>query len=167
MSINFNAYGIKSNDMNIKDLEVGQKLIRIIRPRHFDSYEEVRTAEYTITKILKTRVVVAPVDGGKELRLLTEQGKWSMRTGDVKTDIEGSTRDWNRTSYEFATEDEAELIAQIIAARDAQVAEKRVKDAARAKVREIAGQLHPNLDSVDAAIEALTALRAQLAGETE
>ncbi len=167
MSINFNAFGFKTPDMNIKDLEVGQKLIRIIRPRHYDSYDEVRTAEYTITKILKTRVVVAPVDGGKELRLLTEQSKGSLRTGNVKTDIEGSTQGWNRTSYEFATEDETELIAQIIARRAAQVAEKKVKDAARAKVREIAGQLHPNLASVDAAIEALTALRAQLAGETE
>ncbi len=165
MSINFNSF--KTNDMNINDLEVGQKLVRIMRPRHYDSYEEVRTAEYTITKILKTRVVVAPVDGGKELRLLTEQSKWSTRTGNVKTDIEGSTQGWNRTSYEFATEDETELIAQIIARRAAQVAEKKVKDAARAKVREIAGQLHPNLASVDAAIEALTALRAQLAGETE
>ena len=167
MSINFNAYGFKTNDMNMNDLEVGQKLVRIIRPRYYDSYYEVRTAEYTIVKILKTRVVVAPVDGGSELRLLTEQGKWAFRPGTVKTDIEGSTQGWNQASYEFATEDEAELIAQIIAHRAAQVAEKKVKDAARAKVREIAGQLHPDLASVDAAIEALTALRAQLAGEAE
>lgn len=167
MSINFNAHGYKTNDMNIKDLEVGQKLIRVIRPLRYDSYDEVRTAEYTITKILKTRVVVATVDGGKELRLLTKQGKWEYRTGDVKTDIEGSTQGWSRPAYEFATEDETDLIARIIADRAAVVAAKKVKDAARAKVREIAGQLHPNLASVDAAIEALTALRAQLAGETE
>ncbi len=165
MSINFNAYGFKSNDMNMNDLEVGQKLVRILRPRYYNSYDEVRTADYKIVKILKTRVVVAPVDGGSELRLLTEQGKWAFRPGTVKTDIEGSTKDWNRVSYEFATEDEAELIAQIIAKRAEEVAEKRTKDAAKAAVADIARQLHPELESIDKAIAALTALRTQMAGE--
>ena len=164
MAINFNAYGFKSNDMNIATLEVGQKLIRVIRPRHYDSFDEVRTAEYTITKVLKTRVVVAD-ESGKELRLLTEQSQWSSRKGDVKTDVEGSTQGWNRASYEFATEDEADLIAEIIAHRAAQVAEKRVKAEAAATVRQIASTLHPDLASVEAAIVALQALAAQMKGE--
>ena len=164
MAINFNAYGFKSNDMNIANLEVGQKLIRVIRPSRYDSYDAVRTADYTITKILKTRVVVAD-EKGNELRLLTEQSKWSSRIGDVKTDIEGSTQGWNRASYEFATEDEAELIAQIVAHRAAQLEERRVKNEAAASVREVASQLHPNLESIEAAIVKLQALAAQMKGE--
>ena len=165
MSINFNAYGFKSNDMNIADLEVGQTLIRVIRPRHYDSYEEVRTVEYTITKVLKTRVVVEPTDnpeGKGELRLLTDQSKWSFRLGQVKTDVEGSTQGYSRPAYEFATTDEQELIDQIIAHRAAQVAEKKVRNEAAATVRQIASTMHPTIESIDETIAALQALRAQM-----
>jgi hypothetical protein len=164
--INFNAYGFKSQDMTSDRLEVGQKLIRIMRPRRYESYDEITTAEYTIVKILKTRVVVEPTENpASQLRLIVDQRKWSIRQNEVTTDIEGSRDGWNRPSYEFATEDEAELIAQIIEHRAAQVRELKVRNEAAATVRQIASTLHPNLESVEAAIVALQALAAQMKGE--
>ena len=166
MSINFNAYGIKSNDMASTDLKVGQTLIRILRPQHYDSLTPIKTAEYTVVKVLKTRVVVEPTDNpDKQLRLVVDQRKWSIRPNMVTTDIEGSTQGWSRASYEFATEDESELIAQMIANRDEQIAEKVEENELVEAIAQVRHELHgrANLAKVDAAIEALTKLRDRIA----
>src|SRR5205085_1023535 len=98
MSINFNAYGIKSSNMNIRNLEVGQKVIRIIRPERYDSLKAIRTVEYIITKVLKTRLVLETTEKREipslpgqfttakhEVRLLVDQSSWKSveRRGEV------------------------------------------------------------------------------------
>lgn len=169
MSINFNLYGDQAKGtkrMNIADLEVGQTLIRIFRPRqHFGTVlGEFKTAEYTVKKVLKTRLVLEPTDNpSKELRLLVETTKWSIRVGDVKTDIEGKSQSWNREPFEFATEDETELIESIRKHHADAKAEQETKNAAKAAVADIRRNLdYPSIEKIDAAIEALQALRATL-----
>lgn len=172
MAINFNAYGIKSNDMNIKNLEVGQKLIRIYRPQRFDSLEVIKTEEYVITKVLKTRLVVETVQGKlipslpgqrgpkQTLRLLVDQSSWKSaeRRGDVSATLEGTSDSYNRQAVEFATVDEQPLIDQITAQRAEIVEAKKIKNDAAMAVRKIASEMHPDLESVEAAIQALQAL---------
>lgn len=161
MSINFNAYGIKSNDMNIRNLEAGQKLIRIIRPRYRDEVTPVNTVEYVIKKVLKTRLVVAStLDESQELRLIVDQSSWKMadRRGGVTTTREGDSNSYSQTSFEFATEDEQELIDQIVANRVAQIEAAKIKRDAHQAVLAIKDRMHPDLESVEAAIAALQAL---------
>ena len=168
MSINFNAYGIKSNDMSIDDLEVGQTLIRILRPKHYDSMTPIKTVEYTIVKVLKTRLVVESTDNpSRQLRLIVDQKKWSFRNNMVTTDIEGNTSSWNREPFEFATEDEQPLIDEIIAHRNERIAEAVEKNELIEAIAQVRHELHgnPDLAKVDAAIAALTKLRAKFAAE--
>lgn len=170
MSTNFNTYnGIKAQRMNIADLEVGQTLVRLIRPKdHWDKTSEIRTTEYTVKKVLKTRLVLESKEpyGTQqkihELRLVVEQSKWSIRAGEVTTAAEGTSNSYNRTSYEFATVDEP-AIQQLIDARAASVAAHRVETNAKNAIAEIARNLGHDLESIDKTIEALTALRNQMA----
>lgn len=113
MSTNFNIYqaNTKRVAMNVADLEVGQTLVRIFRPRqHFGTtIGDFKTAEYKVKAILKTRLVLEAVDAGVngskvELRMLLENSRYSSwRNGEVKTDREGGTSSYSRKPYEFAT----------------------------------------------------------------
>ena len=170
MSINFNLYGDqvrKTERMSIHNLEVGQKVIRLHRPKiHFGTaLGEFKTSEYTVKKVLKTRLVLESAQG-VELRMLVETGSWSMRVGDIKTDQEGASDSWNRLPIELATEDEAELIESI---RKHYADEKQKQDdrnAAKVAVEAVRNDLggYPSLDKVEAAIQALQALADQLRG---
>jgi len=167
MSINFNAYGIKSSDMNIADLKPGQKLIRVNRSQvRFDNMKQITTSEYVIEKVLKTRLVVKPVDGNQTLRLLVGQESWKpeFRRGFVTADIEGNSQSWNRTAYEFATEDEADLIAQLVEARAAQIKEMEDRNQVKNAIAEVRHELDGNGDlaKVEAAIQALQVIADQL-----
>lgn len=169
MSINFTAYGIKSSDMNAKDLEVGQTLIRIIRPR--DEYSEYKVELYTVKKILKTRLVMEAVEpdvrGNKhELRLIVETSSWSIRTGAITTKREGDRDNYRAPEFEFATLDESALVDNLVQERKNQLAKRRAVNEARGTIREISAKINPSVVSLDEAIEALTALRDQIA-ETE
>ncbi|UAJ16143.1 hypothetical protein SEA_TINYMINY_52 [Microbacterium phage TinyMiny] len=172
MSVNFNTYnGIKSERMHRDQLVVGQTLVRLVRPTSgWDKTTPIRTVEYTIKKILKTRLVLESVlpqghaQVKHELRLLIENSSWSLRNGEITDKSEGNASSYSRTHYEFATAGDP-AIEELIAARAEIIAEEKVKTEASNAVREIAATLHPNLESIDAAIEALTALRNQMAAE--
>lgn len=169
MSINFNTYGTQAGKyerMSLSNLEVGQKIVRIYRPRyHFGTaLGEFRTANYTVKKVLKTRLVLED-ENGKELRMLTEQGSWSLRLGEVKTDREGAANGWNREPIELATADETELIASLAKHyADEKAAEEERKQLKQA-IAEVRHELDGNADlaKIDAAIEALTKLRNRMA----
>ena len=170
MSVNFNLYGdqaIGVKRMNIADLEVGQTLIRLFRPRNHWGVNlgEFRTAEYTVKKVLKTRLVLEPTDNpSNELRLLVDQKKWSIRCGDVTTDREGNSQSYSRDSYEFATADETELIESIRKHYADAKAELEERNALKTAIAEVRHELDGNADlaKIDAAIEALTKLRERM-----
>lgn len=172
MSVNFNTFnGIKSERMNIDELSVGQTLVRIIRPSNgWDKTSSIRTAEYTVKKILKTRLVLESVlpqghaQVKHEVRLIVDTKSWSLRNGEITDTAEGTTGSYSRTQYEFATAGDL-VIEELISRREQIIKEAKVEAEAKAAIKEIADKLYYNLESVDAAIEALTALREQMAAE--
>lgn len=162
MSVNFNTYGVRADRMNIADLEVGQTLIRVIRPEAYDRRTDVRTEEYKVKKILKTRLVVEL--NGKEVRLIVDQNKWSLRNGDVTDVIEGTSDSYSRVPFNLATVGEP-VIEKIIEDRAVAVAARKARESASQAVKVIASSMEPTLESVEKAIEALTALRDQMKSE--
>jgi hypothetical protein len=172
MSINFSLYGdlasFKADRMSTSNLEVGQKVVRIHRPRvHFGTVlGEFRTSELTVKKILKTRVVFEKADG-RELRMLVETGAWTLRAGEVKTDEEGNTQSWNREPVELATADEVEIIEAIRQNYADRKAEQDERNALKEAIAEVRHELDGNADlaKIDAAIEALTKLRNKIAAQ--
>lgn len=173
MSVNFQTYGEESkgvSSMNSEDLRVGQVIIRIFRPRqHFGAQlGEMKTVEYVIVKILKTRLVVEPLDNpSRSLRIIINQKDKLFGRGDVTNRAEGSNDTWNHDTFDFATEDEEELIVKI----EKRYADQKIKSekvAARkdafARARRDLGW-EPDLETLDGVISSLKSIRDEMAAE--
>jgi hypothetical protein len=160
MSINFSFYGVKTNDMFAADLIPGQILTRIYTPTtHWgDLSGEFKTEDYTVVKVLKSRLVLERQADGTEVRIILNTSKYSTRNGEVTTDREGNSQSYNRTPYQFATEDEP-VIEQLRQHWNGRLQEQTDKRAAAAAIAEIKNNLnHANLEQVEAAIQALQVL---------
>jgi hypothetical protein len=160
MSINFNFYGVKTNDMNIADLIEGQTITRIYTPTtHWgDLSGEFRTEDYTVVKVLKTRLVLERQADGTELRMIVDQKKWSIRSGEVTTDREGNSQGYGRTAIQLATEDEP-VIEQMRQHWNSRVQEQKDQREAQAAIAAIKDNLkYADLEHVEAAIQALQVL---------
>jgi hypothetical protein len=168
MSINFRIYGRddiqgRGNDMNVNDLIEGQTIIRIYTPnmRWGAVNGQFRTEEYTVAKILKTRLVLERKSDGQELRMLIETSKYSTwRSGEVKTDREGNTQSYSREAIELATEDEEEAIESLRNFWESRIQEQADLVAAKNAVEGVKKALDgiPNLQKVEDAIAALQAI---------
>ena len=169
MSTNFSVYYEKLQPMRTSDLTVGDTVIRVIRPRN--DWDEFRTIEYVVKKVLTTRVVFEAkgetgTTGRKhEVRLIVNTSKWSSNKGAVTSGIEGGSDSWNRSSYDFVTADETDLLERLRKMYAARNKAHQTKQAATAAIRDISGKLNPNLESVEAAIVALQELAAQMRAE--
>jgi hypothetical protein len=158
---NFTQYPDIYRNMNVKDLEVGQTLLRLYEGR-YDSMPH-KIIEYKITKILKTRIVLAdPNIPDNEVRILVN-GANSYPAGEVQTKREGDTSFYD-PAYKFTTEDERPLLEKIVARRQKSVDFIKVKGTARAAV---ADYKEYDLESIDAAILALQALRDAVSEDNE
>lgn len=165
MSTNFYTHNRKNVAMNVKDLEVGQTLVRIYRPKmHWGTpLGEFKTAEYKVKAILKTRLVLESVEVGEvlgkkhQLRMLLETSKYSTWiAGNVKTDREGDTHSWSREPIELATADDP-VIEELREHYTQVKQEHEDRNAAKAAVDEVRQILDgtPNLEKVESAIQAL------------
>lgn len=158
--INFSIYNPKrSNDMDAANLEVGQKLVRLVEGS--SEYSEHRLAEYTVAKVLKTRLVLTSAEGN-ELRILVKNSKWSYENGKVTTDREGDMDSYRRTAFKFATEDDRELLEGMVANRAKSIAVHQNRIAARNAVAPITNSRFYDLDAVEAAIAALQTVAADI-----
>ena len=160
--INFRIYSsnTKYADMNIKNLEVGQTLYRLVEDRYNVTASKIVT--YTISKILKTRLVLVN-ENGEELRLLVENSKYSSyRNGDVTDTREGTSDNYRRTSYRFATEDDKGILEGMVSASARETERKHNRIDARNKVQAFSDR---NLESIEAAIQALQVLADDLRTE--
>jgi len=177
MATNFSIYNTRTERLNVADLEVGQTLIRVNRPesRFGTLTGKFSTEEYTVVKVLKTRLVLESKEvrpalrpglepKKHEIRLLVESSKWSIRNGEVTATKEGDSGHYNVTSYDFATVDEP-VIEQLRNDYEERMQAQKIKNEARAAIDAIKGQLHPNLDSVLEAMSALGALADVLRAE--
>ena len=176
MATNFNVYNPRTVRINVEDLEVGQTLVRIVRPKsHFGTISgSFSTTEYIVKKVLKTRVVLESKDAivhrhgqepqKHEVRLVVETGKWSVRVGELKNIAEGQGNSYNPAEYNFATHDDP-IIEQLRTEYAARAQEQKIKADARVAIDKITGKLHPDLESVLEAMSALGALADVLRAE--
>lgn len=170
MTTNFRFTSPEANatdNMMASDLEVGQKLIRVITPSYSfgDISGTFRTVEYEVKKVLKTRVVLEPTGAkAQSLRLIVESGKWAFRGDRVTTTQEGSSDNYRREEYKFATVGDP-VIEVMRKHFEGQLKEQETKRAARAAIDKIKGSMHYDLESVEETIKALQELADQMRGE--
>jgi hypothetical protein len=153
--INFSIHNGPSADMNVANLEVGQTLVRLIEGNEYNPF---RKADYTITKLLKSRLVVQD-DEGREIRIIVQN---NYRAGEVTTTKEGEANNWRATAWKFATKNDEHVVDAAIQRRAEVLAAKEVKNQAWIAIKEITGSMHPTVESVEAAIEKLQALATSL-----
>lgn len=178
MTTNFRFTSPEANatdNMMASDLEVGQKLIRVITPSYSfgDISGTFRTVEYEVKKVLKTRVVLEPTEAlstnvgkvkAQSLRLIVESGKWAFRGDRVTTAQEGTSDNYRREEYKFATVGDP-VIEVMRKHFEGQLKEQETKRAARAAIDKIKGSMHYDLESVEETIKALQELADQMRGE--
>lgn len=161
--INFRIYnGTHSQimaDMNTSGLQVGQKLVRLID----GEYESTpsRKVHYTIVKILKTRLVLAEANG-TELRVVVDN---NWRAGEVTDKREGGGDSYRRPVIKLATEDQEHLVDAQIAIKAERLQKEATRNQALQAARSVVSTRFATLEDVEAAVEALQALAAQMRAE--
>lgn len=164
MSINFRIYNSFGSTtpatMKSSDLEVGQKLVRLVEGSYDTSLHS--KLECTVIKVLKTRLVISD-SRGRELRIVVKNDSWNPN--EVTDTLEGSSNSYHRTSVKLATMEDESYIDAIIATRADAVAKKNTLSAAQNAARAVSQVRYPELADVEAAIAALQALAEQMKAE--
>lgn len=131
-----------SDRLNTNSLHVGQQLVRtaVSTYGYRDATRKVTSDILTITKILKTRLVVED-ENGRETRYIVEYSKtWPSRNGDVSTDTEGSrSAGYYHSSGNYITlwtTDDPALV-EYLATIDEHNRKANAKDTARASVNPV------------------------------
>lgn len=160
MSTNSTTYNGRNQRMNVRDLTVGQELVRVItRTSTWAPGRPIvrREVPVTVKALSKTRLVVETA-GGTVYRVLVDNSEWGK--GNVKDILEGEARlsYGYREDFVLHTPDDADLIAdrERVAKHNAQAVpaqEARIAVAA-------AGDL--TKETAEAAIKALQAYVASL-----
>jgi len=158
MTTNFRIYGKNLQPMMAQDLTVGQKLTHIVTPENSYGAMVGKFALETVTvvKILKTRLVLA-TENGRQVRLLIESSKWTIRQGEITGTIEGTSENWRREEYRLATQDDpiAQQMEDDYKERYQEQQDRRAAKEAVAKVRQTLDVNTTNLETIEEAIQAL------------
>lgn len=162
MATNYNPYRTYGDGkpavvrLNVKDIAVGDTLIRADWDYNPGRWSETA---YTVTKVLKTRLVIQRTDGvtGRmhEIRILVDNSNWDHSRGDVSNNYEGMS-EWSRTRYYMFTPDDLEL-TRLRADTKSAAETSRVTNAARAAAEHFTVRGEHTVENALAAIAALQA----------
>ena len=165
MARNFSLTYSNGTPLNVKDLTVGQELVRFIFPHwSVNSTQQVETTTWTITKILKTCVVVVSSEG-TEKRIKLERSTYpgSLREGQLTNDVQGEDK-YDRRGWNFATTDDPK-VAEISETNEYRARKSAALQAAVPAVDAVRGYGVEDPEKIAAAIEALQALLAAINSE--
>jgi hypothetical protein len=160
MATNYNPYRRAGDGkppvvrLNIKDIAVGDTLIRA----DWD-YSPGRWAEteYTVTKVLKTRLVIKSTEprNGRlsETRLLVDNGSWAHSKGNVSNNYEGMS-EWSKNRYYMFTPNDLEL-ERLREDTKSAAETSRITNTARAAAEHFTIRGQHTIENAQAAIAAL------------
>ena len=152
--------------LNAKDLKVGQELVRFIFPYWAaNSSQPVQTSTWTITKILKTVVVVGKDGAEKRIKLAGPSYAGSVLEGRLTSDVQGAPK-YSRASWDFSTTDDPK-VAEIARTNEYRSDKRAALEVAVPAVDAVRGYGIDDPTKVSAAIEALQALLVVLNGESK
>ena len=107
MARNFSlSFGESGSWLRAQDLTVGQELVRVIYP-YWSTQDTlpIETTTWTVTKILKTVVVIER--NGVEKRIKVERSDYPSLAGRLTTDAQGDSYNYN--TYNLLTTDDEKV----------------------------------------------------------